>query len=113
MNFYFEASKTIEKCGENVQITKGENTYETIAVIQPLTYKGTKSFSNQFEPMGYLEDQVYIYIGKPDVGLDILDFDTVITTKSNSYIVKKCEEFKYKGNAIYIWALLQKCVVEE
>ena len=113
MNFYLSAAQTIEKCGESVQIIKGETTYNTMAVIQPLTYKNNKSFSNQFEPMGYLEDQVYIYIGKPDVGLDVLDFDTVINTKDNSYVVKRCEKFNYKGKAIYIWALLQKCVVEE
>lgn len=113
MNFYQAAVKTIEKCGEEVQIINGENTYKTMAVIQPLVYKNSGSFSEQYEPMGVLEDQVYTYIGNPDVGTDKLSFDTIVNTNDESYIVKRAENFKYNGKIIYIWALLQKHVEEE
>lgn len=113
MNALSKAAESIEKCGEEVQIIKGENTYKTMALIQPLKNRYSSYFSGVQAPIGALEDQVYTYIGKPDVAIDILTFDAIVNTKEDSYVVKRSEEFKYKGNIVYIWALLQKHIVED
>ncbi len=113
MNIKNCAQRSIEKCGEEITLEKDGTTYSTLAVIQPLRYKNSSYFENLYVPEGYYNGNSYIYIGKPDVGIELLTYDSTITATSGKYVVKRVEKVCYGSEVIYIWALLQKCVEEE
>ncbi len=113
MNIGARAEKAIQQCGESVNIVNGEDIYSSCALIQPLRYKGLSYFESEYLPQGCVEDGSYTYVGKANIGVDILNSGTIVSTASCEYVVKRSEEVRYKGKIVYIWALLQKHVKEE
>ena len=77
--------------------------------MQPLRYKNKMYVDTQMDDMGLDDDGRYIYIGLPDHLLTATsDNGRAIEMGRQTYSVIRAENVFFKGEAIYVWAIIKR-----
>lgn len=105
------AKVLLNEYGERVRVRKyGSDKVEvTKALIQPFRFKDNKNMYGNYMEIGVENDGTFLYIGKPDVRLDMYPFDSRIDTDKDSYVLKNAEKICIGNEIVYIRAILRKC----
>ena len=80
------------------------------AFLQPLRYKNKMYIEGLYTKYGYFDQTHFLYLGPPEVELDLAGEDSRIESGGQSYVVKKKETVFLAGKPYYQWAILQPLV---
>lgn len=99
----------IESYGRACVITpgNGEDNIKVKAIINPILYKQRMYLNDVYLPDGVIDKGIFLYIGSPDVSLDLCPFDTIIRCGTNKYTIMRTEQYYVEDTPIYTWAVLQ------
>lgn len=81
----------------------------TYGFIQPLRYKNKMYVDTQFHELGLDDDGRFVYIGMPEMLLTgSAGNRRSIEVGNYVYSVIRAENVMYKGEALYVWAIIKK-----
>ena len=101
----------INKFGNTVYLTaKGSWQSATFnAFIQPLRYKNKLYMTGDFTPIGRNTNDLYLYLGPKNHNFsDSAENYQIHDSFGNSYIIDRAEPILFKGEVLYIWAIIRK-----
>ncbi len=84
-------------------------TASSYGFLQPLRYKNKMYVDTHMTELGLDDDGRYVYIGLPcNLLTDNTGNDRKIDINGKSYSVIRAENVFYKGEAIYVWAIIKR-----
>lgn len=90
-----------------IVVSGNDRLVKTKAFLNPLLYKNKIYIGGTYLPDGFYDGGHYLYIGRASVRLDNLPFGSVVKFGSDTYIIKRAEQYIVAGECIYTWAVLQ------
>ena len=104
------AKDLIAKYGRPVSIIIDQNAppETTRAFIQPVRCDDHQTLCGHYVDTEASENENFLYIGKPDVRLDLYPVTTIIQTETGSYTLKKAETVTISDQIVFIRAILAK-----
>ena len=96
----------IDRYGNSVNVINGGINVKTRAFVQPLRYKNKIYIGGRYHPLGGYNNEKYLYIGKPSVGLN--EDVTIVECAGERYVVKRAELYRVSDSAVYAWAILAR-----
>lgn len=114
MKRYDMVKRLLGRYGQTVEISaRGEMTARSAhAFIQPLRYKNKRYFDGEFLQGGLVDSRHFLYIGSPDVRLDLIHGSVTIQRGAEMFVVRRSEAVFLGNECIYVWAILQPFVPE-
>ncbi len=106
----------IDKFGNTVYLSDKDGWTSPVfnAFIQPLRYKNKLYMTGDFTPIGRNTQDLYLYLGpKSHDFSDSSKNYKIHDSFDNAYIVDRAEPIIFKGEAIYIWAIIRKVLEAE
>ena len=108
-SIYTSALNLIEKYGREVTVTSGETILTDKAFIQPLRHGDKRTISGSYTETVIDNSEQFLYIGSPNLRLDLLPLETTsVETSDETYILKKADSIFLGSTIIYIRAILSK-----
>ncbi len=104
------AKDLIAKYGQTVSIIINESTPSetTSAFIQPVRCDDHQTLCGHYVDTEASNDENFLYIGKPNVRLDLYPTTTIVQTETDSYTLKKAETVTLSNQIVFIRAILNK-----
>lgn len=96
----------IDRYGNSVTVQNGGLCVKTRAFVEPLRYKNKIYIGGRYHPLGGYNNEKYLYIGKPSVGLE--EDVTVVECSGEKYIVKRAELYRVNGTVVYAWGIMAR-----
>ena len=107
MSIFSSPVGIIDKYGIEVTVATDNHAVKAKAFIQPLRYNSRYYGEAEHHKAGFVRNNKYLYIGKPDV--EIISGSLVIERDKTQYIVKRSEIYRVGEECIYTWAILSPC----
>lgn len=106
MNF----KKVLERYGRPVQTEKHDGSVVQTgkAFIQPLRYKNKMYMEGTPTEIGISDAGYYLFIGSPDLHLDVVKEAGYITDGEKKYHIDRWEKMILGDEVFYIWAVLKE-----
>ena len=102
------AKELISKYGMVVKIiSQSSEPKTTKAFIQPVRCDDHKTLCGHYVDLEADNNEQFLYIGMPDVRLDLYPVDTIIHTGSSSFSLRKAEKITIAKQTMYIRAILE------
>ncbi len=103
-------SYCIKEFGRDVEITFGEVTQVTSAIISPMRYTNKMYLDADISEIGIMDKSRTLYIGPPETDFTDCPELTRIRCKNREYTVTRADMI-YIGDApAYVWAVLANVV---
>jgi hypothetical protein len=94
---------TIKRYGSIIKVVRGDEAFETVGFIQPLTFKTKSDDYSYVTDISAMEKGQYLFIGAPDKSL--MAGDRVILNDT-AYNVLRSEKYIHTNKTLYIRAIL-------
>lgn len=106
MNF----RKSLERYGRPVQTERrdGSVMQKAKGFIQPLRYKNKMYIEGTPTEIGINDAGYYLFIGSPDLRLDLVKDGGYITDGEKKYHIDRWEKMFLGNEIFYIWAVLKE-----
>ena len=95
---------SISKYGGDVTVSQGSTRVRGRGIVEPLRYRNKIYIGGEQRHLGFMKRERYLFIGTPD--FELVENRSVIEAVSGKYIVKRCERYFVRDNAVYTWAIM-------
>lgn len=96
----------LEKYGQSITVTNGQEGFEGKAFIQPVRYKNKQYLDHTVSSAGLNELSNYLYIGKPEYEIGNMSNALINSCGKCFYVINS--DMVFVGDApLYEWAILR------